>query len=186
MNIRFCEFCGNVLREEAEHCPVCGAVPAQQVTEEQFNDPANPWPFLPLDTLVLRIQGQPRVMRFSGTTSIYHFWSLLHREYDAMRLCCRIRKDEMELEGFDAESRPADFVPLEPGLLLNCRHRKFSFHTCQEADPEIALEPGEMERTYQGTLEIDDCPPALWGNVLGWLAATAPHPAPGDGWTYDI
>lgn len=186
MNIRFCEFCSNVLREESANCPVCGAQPVQQVTEEQFNDPANPWPFEPLDNLVLRIQGQPRVIRFSGTNSIYHFWTLLHREYDAMRLCCRIRKDEMELVGFSEEERPDDFKPLDPALILNCRHRKFSFYTYQESDPEIALEPGEMEMTYQGSFEVEDCPPKSWGNVLGWLVATAPRLSSGNDWTYDI
>lgn len=186
MNIRFCEFCSNVVQEALERCPVCGGLLSQEVSEEEFNDPANPWPFVYVDTLVLRIQGQPRVLRFDGTHSLYHFWSRLHREFDALRLCFRVRKEELELAGYDPENRPADFVPLDPGMLLNCRYRKFSFYADETVYPEIALEPGEMEHTYQGTLEIDDCPPELWGNVLGWLAGTAPHLAPGGDWTYDI
>lgn len=186
MNIRFCEFCSNVLRDESTHCPVCGARLTQEVTEEQFNDPANPWPFMPVSELCLRIQGLPRIIRFSGTHSVYHLWSLLHQEYDAMHLCCRVRKEEMELTGFHDDRCPEGFRVLEPGMLINCKHRKFSFSTYQAVDPELALEPGEMELEYQGSFEIEDCPPKLWGNVLGWLVATAPRPVPENSWTYDI
>lgn len=183
MNIRFCEFCSNVLRDESTHCPVCGTRLIQAVSEEQFNDSANPWPFEPVSTLCLRIQGQPRLIRFSGTHSVYHLWSLLHSEYDKMRLYYRFRKEEMELF---AGKCLENCKPLDPGILINCKHRKFSFHAYQKVDPDIALEPDEMEMTYQGSFEIEECPPKSWGNVLGWLLATAPRPEPDNQWTYEI
>lgn len=185
MNIRFCEFCSTVLRDEPSHCTVCGARLVQEVSEEQFNDPGNPWPFVPVDALCLRIQGQPQTIRFSGTHSVYHLWSLLHEAYDRMELCFRPRKEEMELVWFPEGQRPGDYRVLDPGALLNCKYRKFSFYTYQEADPEVAQED-ELEQIYHGSFEVEDCPPKLWGNVLGWLAATGPRPAPENGWTYDI
>ncbi|MBQ7229990.1 MAG: hypothetical protein IJX04_03740 [Oscillospiraceae bacterium] len=186
MSIRFCEFCSTVHPEELTHCPDCGARLIQEVEEAQFNDPANPWPFVPVDTLCLRIQGRPRTIRFSGTHSVYHLWSRLHSEYEAMRLCWRARKDEMELVGFPAGDCPEGHTLMDPGMLLGCKFRKFSFHTYEEADPEVAEEPGGMTMSYQGSFEIEDCPRKEWGNVLGWLMATAPRPAPDDQWTYDI
>lgn len=186
MNVRFCEFCSTVHPDEATHCPECGTRLIQSATEEYFNDPANPWPFVPVDRFCLRIQGQPRTIRFSGTHSVYHLWSTLHTAFDRMRLCCRFRQDEMELVDFEPEQRPADFRVLEPGLLLNCRHRRFSVYTYGEADPEMAEVPGEMEMIYQGSFEIEDCPPGAWGNVLGWLVGTAPRPETDTNWTYDI
>lgn len=186
MSIRFCEFCSSVLRDGETHCPECGARLIQEVTEEQFNDPANPWPFEPVETLCLRIQGQPRLLVFSGTHSVYHFWSRLHGAYDAMNLCFRPRKDELELVEFPAGQRPDDYRILEPGDLINCKFRKFSFYTFEEVEPEMAEEPGETETIYQGSVEINDCPRKEWGNVLGWLAATVPCPKPDDAWTYDI
>ncbi|MBQ8237223.1 MAG: hypothetical protein IJZ39_03635 [Oscillospiraceae bacterium] len=186
MNIRFCEFCSSVNRDGATHCPECGARMIQEVTQEQFNDPANPWPFDPVDTLCLQIQGRPRLIVFSGTHSVYHLWSQLHAEYDAMRLFFRTRKDEMELAGFPEGQCPEGYRLLDPGVLLSCKYRKFSFYTYEEEDPEVAAEPGEMEMIYQGSFEINDCPRKEWGNVLGWLAATAPCPRPDDQWTYDI
>lgn len=186
MNIRFCEFCSSVNRDGATHCPECGARMIQEVTQEQFNDPTNPWPFDPVDSLCLRIQGQPRIICFSGTHSVYHLWSRLHEAFDSMRLYFRTRKDEMELVGCPGDQRPDGCQLLDPGVLLNCGYRKFSFHTYEEADPEVALEPGEVEMIYQGSFEITDCPRKEWGNVLGWLAATAPCPRPEEQWTYDI
>ena len=186
MNIRFCEFCSSVHRDGETHCPACGARLIQEVTVEQFNDPANPWPFVPMDTLCLRIQGQPRHIVFSGTHSVYHLWSRLHEAYDAMCLCFRTRKEEMELVGFPAGQRPEGYSILEPSVLLNCAHRKFSFSSYEEAHPEVALEPDEKALIYQGSFEINDCPRKQWGNVLGWLAATVPCPRPDDEWTYRV
>lgn len=186
MNIRFCEFCSSVHRDESTHCPACGSRLIQEVTEEQFNDPTNPWPFTPVDTLCLRIQGQPRLICFSGTHSLYHLWSRLHEKYDATCLCFRARKNEMELVGFPDGTCPADYRHLEPGDLINCAHWKFSFYTYEEADPEVTPDDEEMEMLYQGSFEIADCPKKEWGNVLGWLVATAPCPRPDDAWTYDI
>ena len=186
MNIRFCEFCSSINRDDATHCPECGARMLQEVTLEQFNDPANPWPFAPVNTLSLRIQGQPRLLVFNGTNSVYHFWSRLHEAYESMNLYYQTRKDEMELLEYREGQCPRGFKSLEPGDLINCKYRKFSFYTYEEADPEVALEPGEMAMAYHGSIEVGDCPRKQWGNVLGWLAATAPCPRPDDDWTYDI
>lgn len=186
MYIRFCEFCSTISRDGSTHCPECGARLIQEVTEEQFNDPTNPWPFEPVDTLCLRIQGQPRPIQFWGTNSVYHFWSRLHEEYEAMGLYWQARKDEMELVGAARGTCPRGFSLLDPGDLINCGYRKFSFSTYEEADPEMAPESGETERIYQGSFEINDCPRRQWGNVLGWLVATAPIPRPDDQWTFDI
>lgn len=184
MNIRFCGFCSSISQDGADRCPVCGAQLMQEVAEELFNDPANPWPFQPLEQLCLRIQGQPRMIRFSGTHSVYHLWSQMHSAFESMTLYCHPRQDELELMSFPAGHRPDGWDLLEPGRLLNCAHRKFSFHTYQESDPAVALKPGEMVMEYQGSFELDDCPRKAWGNVLGWLVGTAPRPAPD--WTYEI
>lgn len=186
MNIRFCEFCSTVHPDASTHCPECGARLIQEVAEAQFNDPANPWPFVPVDRLCLRIQGRERNICFSGTHSVYHLWSRLHSEYEAMNLYCRTRKDEMELMAFPDEETHDDYRLLEPGILLNCKVRKFSFYTFEKADPEVAPESGELEKTYHGSFEISDCPRKEWGNVLGWLVATAPCPRAEEQWTYDI
>lgn len=184
MNIRFCEFCSNVLQDASTHCPICGTRLIGESAGEQSGDPENLRPFVSVDTFCLQIQGQPRYIRFSGTHSVYHLWSRLHSAYEAMRLYCRPRKDEMELLAFPAEDCPADFQLLEPGILLNCKYRKFSFHTYEETDPDVALEPGETEKVYYGNFEITDCPGKEWGHVLGWLVATAPRPA--EQWTYEM
>lgn len=186
MNIRFCEFCSTVHPEEDSHCPDCGTRLIQEVSEEEFNDPGNPWPFVPVTQLCLRIMGQSHTITFSGTHSVFHLWSLLHREYEADQLYYKPRKGELELVGASPEHRPADFKLLDPGMLLNCRFRKFSFHTYREEDPEMALEPGEMDMAYHGSFEFEDCPPKSWGNILGWLVATPPRPKPENDWTYEI
>lgn len=186
MSIRFCAFCSTVHPDESTHCPDCGTRLIQEVAEEQFNDPGNPWPFVPVSQLCLRIMGQPYTIDFSGTHSVFHLWSLLHREYEQGRLYCRPRKEELELVSFPPDQCPDDFKILDPGRLLNCKHRKFSFSAYQEEDPEVALEPGEMDMLYHGNFEINDCPPKYWGNVLGWLAATEPYPEAENNWTYDI
>lgn len=184
MNIRFCEFCSSVHQEGTTHCPTCGTLLTQETAEAVFNDYDAPWPFIPVTELCLRIQGQPMKITFSGTHSVYHLWSLLHSEFEAMSLYCRPRQEELELVGFPRGQRPEGYRLVEPGVFLNCGHRKFSFHTYHEMDPEVATEPGEMEMEYHGSFEIGPCDKKYWGNVLGWLAATAPRPQ--NTWTYDI
>lgn len=186
MKIRFCEFCGNVLRDEPEYCDICGSRLTQEVDEALFNDPEFPWPFEPVLSVCLRIQGQDRNIRFSGTHSLYHLWSGLHEVYEDMALYFRTRHDEMELAAFPEGCVMEEFRLMEPGDLINCRHSRFSFYTFSEADPELGLEPGTMEMTYQGSFVIEDCPEKQWGNVLGWLLATRPAPRPDTGWSYDI
>lgn len=185
MNIRFCEFCSGVC-QDGDRCPVCGSRLTQEAPEAVFNDPEHPWPFTPLSALCLRIQGQPMTIRFSGTHSVYHLWSLLHSEYEAMRLYCRPRQAELELVGFSGSQPPEGYRLVEPGLFLNCGFRRFSFHTRQALDPDVARESGEMETEYHGSFEIDAAHPKYLGNVLGWLAATAPRSAQEHSWTYDI
>ena len=186
MSIRFCEFCSAVHTDEMTHCPVCGALLIQSVEEDYFNDSGNPWPFLPVNEFCLRIQGQPRKILFSGTHSVYHLWTALHNAYEQMHLCWRVKADEVELVAYPPELRPKDFQVLDPGMLLNCRYRLFTFETYEEVDPAIASEPGQMQLSFQGNIDIEDCPPKQWGNVLGWLVATAPRPAARKNWTYDI
>ena len=184
--IRFCEFCSTVHPAEATHCSDCGTRLIQAVSEAQFNDPANPWPFEPVSRLCLRIQGQPRYLNFSGTHSVYHFWSDLYDGFRSRTLCCRVRKGELELALFPGGNCPETYPRLTPDRLLNCWYRKFSFYTYQEPDPALNMAPGSLEMTYQGSFEIEGCPVRSWGNVLGWLVGTAPRPAPDNGWTYDI
>lgn len=186
MSIRFCEFCSSIQRGGAEYCPVCGARLTQETEEALFNDFDSPWPFAPVSELCLRIQGQPMTIRFSGTHSVYHLWAQLHSEYEAMSLYCRPRQAELELVGFPGNQPPEGYRLVDPGLFLNCPYRRFSFHTHQALDPEVAREPGEMETEYHGSFEIGAVHPKYLGNVLGWLAATAPRPAPENNWTYDI
>ena len=184
--IRFCEFCGNVVREEMARCAICGCGLTQEVTEEQFNAPGSPWPFTPRETITLSIQGNPRTIRFSGTHSLYHLWLGLHRTYAAMALQYRDRNGEMELAQFPAGRAPAEFRPLEPGVILNCRHRNFSICTYHDPDPELGLEPGSLEIHYQGSFELTDCPDRDIPYVLGWLLATVPCPNHRGNWIYRI
>lgn len=186
MSIRFCEFCSTVHRKDASFCPDCGARLMQSVPETQFNDPGNPWPFVPVNRLCLRIQGQPRTIRFSGTHSVYHLWSLLHSHFDSRSLYCRDRKGELELAVFPQGTQVTAFRLLDPGMLLNCAHRRFSCYAYYAADPQSASAAGELEMTYHGSFEIADCPDKALGNVLGWLVGTAPRPAADSDWTYDI
>lgn len=186
MSIRFCEFCSTVHPDAATHCPDCGAQLIQQVSEEYFNDPANPWPFEPVNRLCLLIQGKPRYVRFSGTHSVFHLWSVLHSAYDRMELCCHGKKEELELASFPKGRRPGDYEVLDPGRILNNVHRKFSLYTYQEADPEVSGEDGGLEMTYHGSFEIEDCPRKFWRDILGWLVATTPYPQVHNEWTYEI
>lgn len=186
MSIRFCEFCSTVHPDESTHCPDCGARLTQEVSEEYFNDPANPWPFVPVDCLHLRIQGQPRTIRFSGTHSVYHLWTVLHREYDRMALCCRAKAGELELASFPQDQCPAGYERLDPGKILNSSHCRFSLYTYEESDPEVDEDDGELEMTYHGSFEIEACPHRFRRDVLGWLLATEPRPEAENNWTYDI
>lgn len=186
MYIRFCEFCGTLSRDGSTHCPECGARMVQEATEERFSDLSQPMPFVSMNTICLRIQGRPRLIRFNGTLSVYHCWSLLHEKFETMRLYWRARKGEMDLVGFPEGQSQPDYRLLEPGDILNCKFRKFSFSTYEEADPDTALEPGELNKIHQCDFEIDGCPPKEWGNVLGWLVGTVPSPRPEAQWTYDI
>ena len=81
MSIRFCEFCSTVHHAETTCCPHCGARLIQSAPEDYFNDPANAWPFMPVNEFCLRIQGQPRKIIFNGTHSVYHLWTALHDAY---------------------------------------------------------------------------------------------------------
>lgn len=186
MSIRFCEFCSTVHSDDTTHCPDCGTRLIQSATEEYFNDSDNPWPFQPVSQFCLRIQGQPRTILFSGTHSVFHLWTALHSAYEQMCLCYRAKQGELELMSFPPERRPAEFRILDPAMLLNCKYHRFSLHTYGDIAPEMTEEPGENTMIYQGTFEIENCPPKAWGNVLGWLVATAPRPAPDTNWTYDI
>ena len=186
MSIRFCEFCSSVHHADTEKCPHCGARLIQSVAEVAFNDSNNPWPFLPVNEFRLRIQGQPRKIIFSGTHSVYHLWTALHNAYRRMELCWRVKQGELELVAYPPAHRPKDFTLLDPGTLLNCQYRQFTFHTYEPVDPAIAAEPGQMQLSFQGNFDIEDCPPSQWGIVLGWLVATAPRPAAAHNWTYDI
>lgn len=183
MSIRFCEFCSTVHSDDTIYCPDCGTRLIQSATEKYFNDSDNPWPFQPVNRFCLRIQGQPRNICFSGTHSVFHLWSALYSAYEQMRLYYRVKQDELELVGFPPERDLAELKRLDPAMLLNCKYRRFSFHTYGQLAPEMADEPAMI---YQGSFEIEDCPPKAWGNVLGWLVATAPRPEPDNNWTYDI
>lgn len=186
MKIRFCEFCGNVLRDEPSCCDICGCALVQEVDEDAFNDPDFPWPFEPVLELCLRIQGRGRRICFDGTHSVYHLWDGLHTAYENRVLYFRTRKDEMELAEFPEGRQLTGFRLLEPGDLINCAHTRFSVYWYAEADPELSEDTDALEVTYQGSFQIEDCPKKEWGNVLGWLLATTPAAKADDGWTYDI
>lgn len=186
MSIRFCEFCSTVHPDEATHCPDCGARLDQSASEDYFNDRSNPWPFVPIDTICLHLQGKPLHIRFSGTHSVFHLWSTLHSAYEQMTLCCHAKGEELELASYPAGRRPAEYKTVDPVMLMGSRHRKFSLYTYQEADPEVATTPGELEMTYHGSFEIEDCPPKYWRDILGWLVATEPRPEIENSWTYEM
>ena len=185
MKIRFCEFCSNVMREDVEYCTVCGCHIAQYVDDNQFNTGC-PWPFTPVDRITLRIQERPHTIDISGTHSLYHLWKFLTDNYTNMTLLYRIRKDEIELASFPEGSDTQDFLTLEPGDILNCAHRRFSCYSYDKADPELELEEGQLEMTYQGTFELTDCPERDIHAVLGLFLATGPKPRFLEGWVFDI
>ena len=186
MHIRFCEFCSTVHPDETTHCPDCGAQLVQTVSEEAFNDPSTPWPFVPIDRLSLELQGKPRPVSFSGTHSVFHLWTELHNAYKEKALYCRKGWNEMELARYPEGKCPPDFKLLDPVQIMASQDTKYSLYTYQPGDPDLpGLEDG-LEKTYQGSFEIVDCPQRYWPDILGWLAATEPHVAPNPHWTYPV
>ena len=186
MMIRFCEFCGNVVREEMERCDVCSCPLSQDVEEEQFNNSENPWPFTPVSGLSLRIQGQERHIRVEGTHSLYHLWRGMSRYYSERALWFRVRHEEMELVSFPEGRQLEDYRILEPGDILNCTITRFSCYGHTMPDPELGLEEDALIKTYQGTFDILDCPAKDIPFVLGWLLSNGPEPRFQEGWVYDI
>ena len=181
MSIRFCEFCSTVHPHETTHCPDCGTPLVQAVSEELFNDPNNPWPFTPISGIQLVIQGKPRCVNFSGTHSVYHLWSQLHKAYENGTLCFSDRGTEMELACHSVE-QPVRGAALDPVAIMGCHHSRFSLYNHRDNDPDMA--GGDLKWSYQGSFEIVDCPPRFWKDILGWLVATPPHPALDNQWTY--
>ena len=186
MMIRFCEFCGNVVREERERCEVCNCLLTQDVEEEQFNNSKTPWPFKPADTLTLRIGGEARSIRVEGTHSLFHLWTELHRSYWDQTLWFKAHNDEILLVTYPDGNAHPGYSPMDAAQILNCGHTCFSFYTFAMPDPELAVKPGEMEMTYQGTFNLVDCPEKERPYVLGWLLASPPFPRPETGWVYDL
>ena len=184
MSIRFCEFCSTVHPNEATHCPDCGTRLVQTTSEEDFNNPAKPWPFVPINHMHLVIQGKPYQILFSGTHSVYHLWTELHGAYEAGMLYFRAKGNEMELISCPEHEYPQDCRLLEPVTIMECEHRRFSLYTYVAGDPEMAEEENKLEKTYQGSFEILDCPDRFRKDVLGWLAATEPRPELDNQWTY--
>ena len=186
MSIRFCEFCSTVHPDGATHCPDCGARLDQCASEDYFNDRSNPWPFVPINSICLQLQGKPLHIRFSGTHSVYHLWTELYRAYGQQSLCCHAKGGELELATFPGGRRPPEYRLVDPVMLLGSRYRKYSFYTYQESDPDVAADPNELEMTYHGSFEIEDCPAKYWRDVLGWLVATAPRAEIENNWTYEM
>ena len=181
MNIHFCEFCSTVHPDEATHCPHCGTRLVQTTSEEDFNNPAKPWPFVPITSMQLVIQGKPRQILFSGTHSIYHLWAEMHGAYEAGMLYFRDKGEEWELISCPEGNHPADCRLLDPVAIMACNHSRFSLHTYVADDPDIAA---ALEKSYQGSFEILECPARFRRDILGWLAATQPRSELDNQWTY--
>lgn len=186
MKIQFCEFCGNVMREQADYCNVCGCYLAQDVEDVLFNNPDMPWPFSPVNQITLRIHGRPHYVHFEGTHSLFHLWRGMSRYYNEQSLWFRVHNDEMELASFPAGQAKEDFRILEPGDILNCKQTRFSCHGYANPDPELQLEDDNLVHTYQGTFQLLECPEKDIPFVLGWLLATGPKPRFLEGWVFDI
>lgn len=186
MLIQFCEFCGNVMREETDYCNICGCHLAQSEDADTFNNPDSPWPFKPVMDITLRIQGQPHKVHFDGTHSIFHLWRGMHRYYTEGALWFRIHHDEMELASFPEGRAPSDFRILDPSDILNCTITHFSCYGNDVPDPELGLNPYTLVKTYQGSFDITDCPKKDLPLVLGWLLSNGPQPRFLQGWVYDI
>ena len=186
MLVYFCEFCGNVMQEEMEYCNICGCRVAQSEDAEKFNNPDCPWPFTPVMDITLRIQGRPHKLHFDGTHSLFHLWRGMYRYYSEGALWFRIHHDEMELASFPEGRAPKDFRILEPGDILNCTMTHFSCYGNDVPDPELGLDPNTLVKTYQGSIDLVDCPRKDIPLVLGWLLASGPAPRFLEGWVYDI
>ena len=184
MRIRFCEFCSTIHPDETTHCPDCGTRLAQTVREEDFNNPNNPWPFIPVSCIQLEIQGKPREIQFNGTHSVYHLWSELHNAYRSATLYFRENRDEIELARYPEGHCPDGFQRLDPVSIMASRHAKYSFYTYELGDPELSETQDALEMTYQGSFEIVNCPQRYWKDILGWMVATAPHNALEQNWHY--
>lgn len=184
MSIRFCEFCSTVHPDETTHCPHCGARLVQTTSEEDFNNPANPWPFVPITCIHIVIQGKPRQVLFSGTHSVYHLWTEMHGAYEAGMLYFREKGDELELISCPNGKHPADCRLLEPVSIMECTHSYFSLYTYVADDLALEANALPLEKSYQGSFEIPDCPARFRKDILGWLAATEPRPEPDAQWTY--
>ena len=184
MSIRFCEFCSTVHPDETTHCPICGARLVQTTSEEDFNNPSKPWPFVPITSMCLVIQGKPRQIIFSGTHSVYHLWAEMHRAYEAGTLYFREKGEELELISFPENIHPEDCRLLEPVSIMASNHSRFSLHTYVVCDPELEVYNHKLEKSYQGSFEIQDCPDRFRKDILGWLAATEPRPELDNQWTY--
>ena len=184
--IRFCEFCSTVHPDEITHCPDCGTRLDQTVSEEYFNDPSNPWPFVRVGHLQLLIQGKPRHVRFSGTHSVYHLWRDLHDAYENGTLYFREKGEEIEMYSEPEGPCPEGYQILDPVAILSSHHCRFSFHAYQDVDSELEVEEGELTPTYQGSFEILDCPQRYWRDILGWLVATKPYPEMDNHWVYFV
>ena len=184
MSIRFCEFCSTVHPDETTHCPSCGTRLVQTVSEEDFNDPAMPWPFVPINHVSLAIQGKPRLVQFNGTHSVYDLWKELHQAYAHNSLYYRENRDEMELARYPQGHCPPQFQRLTPVNIMASSHRRYSFYIYQPGDPEMPGVEDGLEKTYQGSFEIVDCPQRYWKDILGYFVASAPYNALEENWTY--
>ena len=186
MSIRFCEFCSTVHRDGATHCPDCGAPLAQDVSEEYFNDPGNPWPFVPISYLRVQIQGTSRSIRFEGTHSVFHLWSVLHSAYRQNALYFHERGEEMELAWYPDGQQPEDYRLLDPVAIMASKHHAFSLYAYQEGDHDAIIDRNTPAMMYHGSFEIEDCPEKYWRDILGFMVATEPRPELENNWTYVI
>ena len=186
MHIRFCEFCSTVHKDDRTHCPHCGTQLVQTVDEDDFNNPNTPWPFVPIEYLQLEIQGKPRMVRFSGTHSVFHFWTELHRAYQENALYFREHRNEMLLIYVPQGDCPDGAQPLDPVRIMESQYDRYSLYTDQPMELDGDQEEVGMSVMYQGSFEIVDCPQRYWKEILGWLVATEPRPALEDDWVYFV
>ena len=188
MDIRFCEFCSTVHPDDATHCPNCGTRLVQSVSEEYFNDPENPWPFVPISQIHVALQGTPRLICFSGTHSVFHLLTELHEAYSRSALYCRVKGEELELV-HDPKGCPSEeYRLLDPVVIMGCQHNRFSVYSTQEEDPDVSATVAEdaLERTYHGSFTFEDCPVKFRRDLLGWMVAAEPRPALEAQWSYVI
>lgn len=188
MNIRYCGFCDRMTREEVSHCPHCGSRLIQELTEKDFNTSAE-WPFTPMRSISLRVRGRLLRIRFHGTSSIFGLWNKIHNLYENQRLYCRIRENEMDLCSFVTDEPPADCKLFEPGVILNCRHRKYNLMTeviSDSFDDQTGERIYSRHTSYQGSFELIGCGDEEISSILGWFVSRKAAPNPDGGWIYDI